>query len=56
MSSKSSEVEVGRIELVDARPLRVAVLRRGTPAKTAVYEGDEHPDTVHIGEIGRAHV
>jgi len=49
MSSKSSEVEVTRIELVDAQPLRIAVLRRGTPAKTAVYEGDEHPDTVHIG-------
>ncbi|NBO84390.1 MAG: GNAT family N-acetyltransferase [Actinobacteria bacterium] len=27
----------------------IAVLRRGTPAKTAVYDGDEHPDTVHIG-------
>lgn len=43
------QVVVTRIDLADAQPLRIAVLRRGTPAKTAVYDGDEHPDTVHIG-------
>jgi predicted N-acetyltransferase YhbS len=44
-----SNIVVSRIDLADAQPLRIAVLRRGTPAKTAVYDGDEHPDTVHIG-------
>jgi len=45
----TSQFVVTRIALADTQPLRIAVLRRGTPAKTAVYDGDEHPDTVHIG-------
>ncbi|MFZ9706495.1 MAG: GNAT family N-acetyltransferase [Ilumatobacteraceae bacterium] len=45
----TSQVVVTRIALADTQLLRTAVLRRGTPAKTAVYDGDEHADTVHIG-------
>ena len=45
----SDEVVITRITLAEAQPIRIAVLRRGTPAKTAVYDGDERHDTVHIG-------
>lgn len=42
-------VEIVRIDLADTQPVRISVLRRGTPSKTAVYDGDDHPDTVHFG-------
>lgn len=45
----SSDVVVERLGLTDIQALRIAVLRRGTPATTAVYDGDEQPSTVHIG-------
>jgi predicted N-acetyltransferase YhbS len=45
----SSDAVVERLGLADIQALRVAVLRRGTPATTAVYDGDDLPTTVHIG-------
>ena len=45
----SSDVVVERLGLADIQALRIAVLRRGTPATTAVYDGDELATTVHIG-------
>lgn len=45
----SSDVVIERLDLADTQAIRVAVLRRGTPATTAVYDGDDLPTTVHIG-------
>jgi GNAT superfamily N-acetyltransferase len=40
---------VRRISLAEATPVRKAILRRGTPAREAQYEGDEAPETIHLG-------
>lgn len=37
------------ISLDEAMPVRLHVLRRGTPAREANYDGDDDPNTVHIG-------
>ncbi|CAB4679025.1 MAG: GNAT family N-acetyltransferase [Actinobacteria bacterium] len=43
--------EVSRVELADIMPLRVAVLRKGTPATDCNYPEDSYPDVVHFGII-----
>jgi len=40
---------VRQITLDEAKPVRIDVLRRGTPARDANYEGDESEGTIHIG-------
>ncbi|MFZ9903334.1 MAG: GNAT family N-acetyltransferase [Ilumatobacteraceae bacterium] len=40
---------VRRISLDEALPVRLDVLRRGTPARDAAYDGDHESTTVHIG-------
>ena len=45
---------VARVEAVPAavvRPLRMAVLRPGQPAESAVYPDDDGPDTVHLAAM-----
>ncbi len=42
---------VGHITLAQAMPVRLNVLRRGTPSRDAAYDGDNDPDTVHIGAM-----
>jgi len=37
------------ISLDEALPIRLHVLRRGTPAREANYDGDDDPRSVHIG-------
>lgn len=43
--------EVSRVELADIMPLRVAVLRKGTPATDCNYPEDSYPGVVHFGII-----
>lgn len=45
----SGEVVVEPVSLAEIQDVRIAVLRRGTPATTAVYDGDELGSTVHFG-------
>lgn len=40
---------IRRITLEEATPVRLDVLRRGTPSRLATYDGDSEPTTVHIG-------
>ncbi|MFZ9722135.1 MAG: GNAT family N-acetyltransferase, partial [Ilumatobacteraceae bacterium] len=40
---------VRHISLDEALPVRLDVLRRGTPARDAAYDGDHESTTVHIG-------
>jgi GNAT superfamily N-acetyltransferase len=40
---------VRRITLDEAIPVRLDVLRRGTPSRDATYDGDDEATTVHIG-------
>jgi GNAT superfamily N-acetyltransferase len=40
---------VRRISLDEATLVRKAILRRGTPAREAHYEGDDAAETIHIG-------
>ena len=45
----TSDFFVRRISLDEAKPVRIDVLRRGTPARDADYDGDDDPRAVHIG-------
>lgn len=40
---------VRRITLEEATPVRLEVLRRGTPSRDAAYDGDDEPTTLHLG-------
>lgn len=40
---------VRRLTLAETYDVRVNVLRRGTPTRDAVYDGDDDATTVHIG-------
>ncbi len=42
---------VSRVALADIMSLRVAVLRKGTPATDCNYPEDNYPDVVHFGII-----
>ncbi len=42
-------LEVRRISSAETRPLRLKVLRPGRPAESAIFDGDDDPDTVHFG-------
>jgi len=42
---------VCHITLDQAMPVRLNVLRRGTPAREAMYDGDSDAGTVHIGAM-----
>lgn len=46
--SGSSKFEVVAVPVEAARPLRRAVLRRGTPTDNVVLPGDDDPGTVHL--------
>lgn len=37
------------ISAEETRPLRLAVLRKGGTLSDCVFEGDENPDTLHLG-------
>ncbi|MFM8416635.1 MAG: GNAT family N-acetyltransferase, partial [Actinomycetota bacterium] len=45
----TNDFVVREISLTEAKPVRLDVLRRGTPASEANYDGDDAPRTVHIG-------
>jgi GNAT superfamily N-acetyltransferase len=45
----TNDFTVRRISLDETKPVRLDVLRRGTPAREANYDGDHDPRTVHIG-------
>jgi GNAT superfamily N-acetyltransferase len=40
---------VRRLSLEETKPVRLDVLRRGTPSREANYDGDDEPSSVHIG-------
>jgi GNAT superfamily N-acetyltransferase len=42
---------VSQVSLADIMQLRVAVLRKGTPATDCNYPEDDYPDVVHFGII-----
>ena len=42
---------VSQVTLADIMQLRVAVLRKGTPATDCNYPEDDYPDVVHFGII-----
>ncbi|HET9888737.1 MAG TPA: GNAT family N-acetyltransferase [bacterium] len=43
------EIEVRRITATDVLPLRRKVLRQGMPPETAIFPGDQEPETFHLG-------
>ncbi|MBM3816706.1 MAG: hypothetical protein FJW13_06755, partial [Actinobacteria bacterium] len=45
----TNDFTVRQISLDETKPVRLDVLRRGTPARGADYDGDHDPRTVHIG-------
>lgn len=45
----SSSFVVRRLSLEETKPVRLDVLRRGTPSRDANYDGDDEPTSVHIG-------
>jgi GNAT superfamily N-acetyltransferase len=42
-------IEVSPIATVDVIPIRWLVLRPGFPRETAIFDGDDLPDTRHLG-------
>ena len=40
---------IRHITVAEALPVRLDVLRRGTPSQDAAYDGDDEPHTAHIG-------
>lgn len=44
-----ARVSVRRVGIEAIRPLRHAELRAGLPVDTAVFDGDDAPDTWHLG-------
>ncbi len=49
MADLGGAVEIVELTAEQTRPLRAAVLRRGTPTTNVVWAGDEEPVTVHLG-------
>jgi GNAT superfamily N-acetyltransferase len=45
------EIQVRRVNAADVIPLRRKVLRQGMPAETAIFPGDEEPETFHLGAM-----
>ncbi len=45
----NTKYTVRPITLAETQAVRLDVLRRGTPAREANYDGDDDPSTVHIG-------
>lgn len=45
------EIQVRRVTAVDVVPLRRKVLRQGMPAETAIFPGDDEPETFHLGAM-----
>ena len=49
MADLGGAVEIVELTAEETRPLRAAVLRRGTPTTNVVWAGDDDPVTVHLG-------
>ncbi|HEX8463665.1 MAG TPA: GNAT family N-acetyltransferase, partial [Abditibacterium sp.] len=43
------QIEIRRIETAQTYALRGAILRPGHPPSESVFEGDDAPDTFHLG-------
>ena len=48
--------EISSLSLNEILPLRVAVLRKGTPATHCTYPEDDYADAVHFGIMRDGHV
>gem|GEM_PF-432545 len=46
-----NDIEVRRIAAAEVVPLRHKVLRQGMPPETAIFPGDEEPETFHLGAL-----
>jgi len=44
-----AEPEVVELDAAETHPLRLAVLRTGTPSNVVTFDGDDRPGTVHLG-------
>src|SRR5512143_236457 len=44
-----ADYHVVELAAADTHPLRYAVLRVGTASSVVIFDGDEEPDTVHLG-------
>ena len=49
LTAMSSAFTIRHITVAEALPVRLDVLRRGTPSQDATYDGDDEPHTAHIG-------
>jgi len=47
--SRESKIDVRPISSAETFPLRLAVLRPGRPRESAMFAGDDAPDTKHFG-------
>ena len=44
-----AEYVVVELDAADTHPLRLSVLRKGTPGRLVNFDGDDRPGTVHLG-------
>lgn len=44
-------MEIKKISAEESLPIRQAVLRKGKPLTTCIFEGDERTDTFHFGAV-----
>lgn len=51
LNAMSPAFTIQNITVAEAMPVRINVLRRGTPSQDAAYDGDDEPHTAHIGGI-----
>jgi predicted GNAT family N-acyltransferase len=51
-----SEFQVRAVEAEEVRPLRRALLRPHQRVEELVYQGDDHPDTLHVGGFRHGHL
>ena len=49
LNAMSPAFTIRHITVAEAMPVRLGVLRRGTPSQDATYDGDDEPHTAHIG-------
>lgn len=54
MSVTPENVEIRKMNYLDVRPLRLAVLRAGMVNQSVNFDGDDEPTTVHFGAFSDA--
>jgi GNAT superfamily N-acetyltransferase len=49
-------IQVQRVTAARVIPLRRKVLRQGMPAETAIFPGDDEPETFHLGAMSNGEI